>query len=126
MSQCMGLSDELEEETQWTEQNLMYVLLEQYAHVEVVVPEEQEQELRFQRLRVMLLLYRFKLLYLSSYMSFQGNVSLGPENELVLGPSESVDLYIGCWEVQLAVHGICMYHISCYPDVRGGDWVTVP
>ena len=39
----MGLSDELEEETQWMEQNLMYVLLEQYAHVEVVVPEEQEQ-----------------------------------------------------------------------------------
>ncbi len=68
----------------------------------------------------MLLLYRFKLLYLSSYMSFQGNVSSGPENELVLGPSESVDLCIGCWEVQLAVHGVCMYHISCYPDVRGG------
>ena len=37
----MGLSDELEEETQWTEQNLTYVVLEQY--VEDVVPEEQEQ-----------------------------------------------------------------------------------
>ena len=39
----MGLSDEMEEKTQWTKQNLTYVLLEQYAHVEVVVPEEQEQ-----------------------------------------------------------------------------------
>src|SRR5438128_1937802 len=68
----------------------------------------------------MLLLYRFKLLYLSSYLSLQGNVSSRPENELVLGPSESVDLCIRCWEVQLAVHGVCMYHISCYLDVRGG------
>src|SRR6266540_4291847 len=75
----------------------------------------------------MLLLYRFKrMLYLSWYMSFQGNISLGLENELVLGLSESIDLCIGCWEVQLAVRAVCMYHISCYPDVRGRDWVTVP
>ena len=45
-------------------------------------------------------------------MSFQGNVSPGPENELVLSVSESIDLSIGCWEVQLAVLGVFMYHIS--------------
>ena len=58
-------------------------------------------------------------------MSFQGNVSPGPENELVLGISESIDLCIGCWEVQLAVYDICMYHISSYPGVHGWDWVTM-
>src|SRR6266540_7467554 len=74
----------------------------------------------------MLLLYRLKrLLYLSCFISFQGNVLPGPENELVLGLSESIDLCIGCWEVQLVVRAVCMYHITCYPNVRGRDWVTM-
>src|SRR5438128_4816547 len=55
----------------------------------------------------MYLAYRFKrMLYLRLYLSFQANVSPGPENELVLGGSESIDLSIGCWEVQLAVLSI--------------------
>src|SRR6266508_2717812 len=74
----------------------------------------------------MLLRYRFKRpLYLSWYISFQGNISVGPQNELVLRLSESINLCIGCWEVQLAIHGVCMYHISCDPNVRVGDWFTV-
>src|SRR5438105_14037736 len=80
----------------------------------------------FRRLRVMYLVYRFKrMLYLRWYMSFQANVSPGPENELVLGGSESIDLSIGCCEVQLAVLNVFMYHNSRYPDLRRRDWITV-
>src|SRR6266498_1649091 len=79
------------------------------------------------RWRLMFLLYRCKrMFYRSWYMFVQGYVLPGLENELVLGLSESIDLCIGCWEVQLAVGVVCMYHISCYPGVRGRDWVIVP
>src|SRR5438128_915422 len=66
------------------------------------------------------------MLYTSWYMSVQGYVSPGQENELILGLSKSIDLCIGCWEVQLSVDTACMYYISCYPGVRGRDWVTMP
>ena len=76
----------------------------------------------------MLLLYRFKLLYLSSYMSFQGNISSRLENELVLGPSEiAISVSgVGKSNLQSMAFACTISAVTLTYAGRGGDWVTVP